>query len=168
MADQDGPDVAALVAEAVAGRQPAWDAIVRRYAPLVLAVARHCGLTGHDAKDVAQTVWLRLVEHLDQLREPRALGGWLRVTTRHECLRYVQRARRAEPVDALEVGLLADETQHANERESVLLAARRHTALLEAFAELSDVQRELLTLLTTDPRCPPLRAETSSPRGRTR
>ena len=40
-----------------------------------------------DAEDAAQTVWLRLVDQLDRLRDPDALPGWLATTTRRECLR---------------------------------------------------------------------------------
>jgi DNA-directed RNA polymerase specialized sigma24 family protein len=57
---------------------------VRRYAPLVLAVARSHRLSAADAQDVSQTVWLRLVEHLADLRDAEALPGWLVVTTQRE------------------------------------------------------------------------------------
>ena len=67
----DEPDVTALVAAATAGDQAAWNELVERYAPLVLAVTRRCGLWGAEGQDVAQTVWLRLVEHLADLRTGR-------------------------------------------------------------------------------------------------
>lgn len=148
-AHSDGPDLPELVAAATRGRSDAWVLLVRRFAPLVQAVCRQCGLPRHDAEDVAQTVWLRLVEHLAQVREPRALPGWIRVTTRHESVRQAGRARRAGPVDALLVGeLIAD---HGDPPDVELLAAERHTALLEAMAELPENQRRLLELLTVDP-----------------
>ena len=55
----------------------AWQAIIDRYRPLIHAVARGYRLNDCDTEDVGQTVWLRLVEYLDRLREPRALARWL-------------------------------------------------------------------------------------------
>lgn len=148
----DGLELPELVAAAAAGRADAWILLVRRFAPLVQAVCRQCGLSRPDAEDVAQTVWLRLVEHLGQVREPRALPGWIRVTTRHESLRQSARSRRTGPVDALLVGeLIAD---RSDPPEIDLLAAERHAALLEAMAELPENQRRLLELLTVDPPLP--------------
>ena len=74
----------ALVHAAREGRQDAWDAIVDRFLPLVGAIIRRHRLSEADGDDVSQTVWLRLVEHLDALREPEALPGWIRTTTRNE------------------------------------------------------------------------------------
>src|SRR5204863_155915 len=50
-------------------------------------------------KDVSQTVWLRLVENLANLREPEALPGWLATTTQRECIRQLRQGRRVLPVD---------------------------------------------------------------------
>src|SRR5215472_16808603 len=65
-------EVGTLVQASAKGDEAAWDALVRRYAPLVLAVLRNCQLAAVDAQDVCQTVWLRLVEHLADLRAPDA------------------------------------------------------------------------------------------------
>ena len=95
-----GPsEVSRLVQATVDGGTEAWNELVRRYAPLVMAVARSYQLAATDAQDVSQTVWLRLVEHLAELRAPDALPGWLVTTTQRECRRQVSRARRTLPMD---------------------------------------------------------------------
>jgi DNA-directed RNA polymerase specialized sigma24 family protein len=76
MAD-DEFSITALVTAAGEGDQLAWNDIVDRYSPLLVGVLRHCQLTSVETEDVAQTVWLRLVEHLDSLREARALPMWI-------------------------------------------------------------------------------------------
>ena len=43
-------------------------------------------------------VWLHLVDHLDDLRDPAALPGWLVTTTRRECFRVRQTAARLPQV----------------------------------------------------------------------
>ena len=50
-------------------------------------------------QDVAQNVWLRLIEHLCDLREPRALPTWLITTARREALRLVTVSTRVQPTD---------------------------------------------------------------------
>ena len=51
-----------------------------------------------DGDDVGQTVWLRLVEHLGDLREPAALPGWP-VTRPQRGLRVLRLRGRALAVD---------------------------------------------------------------------
>ena len=87
--------VATLVTGARAGDRQAWEELVERYAPLVWAICRRMGLARPDVEDVGQQVWLRMIEHLGDLREPAALSGWLVTTTRRECLRVLAQ-RRAE------------------------------------------------------------------------
>jgi len=88
---RDDPQVTDLVTRARNDDQQAWDALVERYAPLIWSICRRHELSDADAEDVGQIVWLRLVDQLDNLRDPAALPGWLVTTTRRECFR-VQRA----------------------------------------------------------------------------
>lgn len=138
-----------LVSAAQDGDQHAWDAIVDRFLPLVGAIARQYRLSGADHDDVGQTVWLRLVEHLDELREPAALPGWIRTTTRHECLRVLAARGRADVVDPQSENGLEGVSPDDADRE--LLAAERRQALREALAELPQTRRDLLLLLLEDP-----------------
>jgi RNA polymerase sigma factor (sigma-70 family) len=156
--DDDRP-VPELVREALAGRADAWDRLVERYSPLVVHLVRRFGLQGADAQDVVQTVWLRLVEHLGDIREPDALPGWISTTVRNECLRHVRAGRRVQPLDTAPVDGLGrpgaepvDGSVPVDERVVDAMAdAGRHEALLRALAELPDTQRRLLLLLLTDP-----------------
>ena len=87
-------DAPALVAGALNGDQGAWGEIVRRHTPAVVARVRQFRLTPHQAEDVAQTVWLNLLENLEKLRDPHALPGWIATTARHECIRVTNVNRR--------------------------------------------------------------------------
>ena len=77
----EASELSRLVQASAAGDEAAWNALVQRYAPLVMAVARGYRLSAADTQDVSQTVWLRLVQHLADLRNAEALPGWLVVTT---------------------------------------------------------------------------------------
>ena len=76
-----------LVGAAAEGDQRAWQGLVERFSGLVWSVARAHGLSEADAADVAQTAWVRLVEHLHHVRDAQRVGAWLATTARHEALR---------------------------------------------------------------------------------
>lgn len=146
----DEPAIEAVLAAAADGSEQAWTDIVERYAPLVSAVVRRHRLYADDSQDVFQTVWLRLVEHLGSLREPRALPGWLVTTTRHECLRVIKARQRSTPRDPATLAETEDDTGSDDMAEG-LVRQERHDALLAAFAELPHRHRQLLQLLLADP-----------------
>jgi RNA polymerase sigma factor (sigma-70 family) len=144
------PPVAQLVTRARDGDQQAWDALIERYAPLVWSICRRHRLDRPDAEDVAQTVWLRMVDHLDRLRDPDALPGWLVTTTRRECLQVLDKARKPDTL-ALMLDAQDIPDQQAATAEQELLAAERRAALREAFTTLPPHCQRLLVLLTQDP-----------------
>jgi RNA polymerase sigma factor (sigma-70 family) len=146
---RDDPSVIALVTHAVAGDPIAWDEIVERYAPLVWSICGRFQLSARDREDVAQNVWLLLVEHLGQLREPAALPGWLATTTLRECLRVVTAARKSGQRETkLDEALgFADDTGIDEE----ILSAERNAALAESFAGLPDRCQRMLAMLLADP-----------------
>jgi RNA polymerase sigma factor (sigma-70 family) len=149
---RDDPQVVALVTRAAAGEQKAWNDIVERYAPLVWSICVRHRLSESDTEDVGQTVWLRLVEQLGNLREPAALPGWLVTTTRRECLRVLRAAAKPDHAGA-DPGELDDIAGPA-EIEQELIAAERDAALRAAFAELPARCRQLLSMLISDPPLP--------------
>jgi RNA polymerase sigma factor (sigma-70 family) len=141
--------LATLVPAAREGDQHAWDTIVDRFLPLVGSVIRQHRLSEADGDDVSQTVWLRLVEHLGDLREPDALPGWIRTTARNECLRVINARGRMRPVDPQEgTGL---DVAVADVADEELIAAERRQVLRAALEELPAARRDLLLLLLTDP-----------------
>jgi RNA polymerase sigma factor (sigma-70 family) len=128
-------DVSDLVRAAGTGDQGAWNSLVERYSGLVWNVARGHRLGDADASDVAQTVWLRLVESLPQLREPAAVGGWLATTARNESLRLLRRSGR-EVVEA-DLGLDGTPADDAYSPEAVLEARERRDLVRHALDRLS-------------------------------
>lgn len=146
---RDDPSVVALVVRANAGDQIAWDEIVERYAPLVFGICTRYRLSRHDIEDVGQTVWLLLVEHLDKLREPAALPGWLATTTARECLRVVAAANKTE----LRRNERDESTWFVDDKaiDEEILMAERNAGLRAGFAELPARCQQLLSMLISDP-----------------
>ncbi len=89
--------VADLVRAAAAGDPVAWEKVVDRYVALLWAIARRHGLSESDASDVVQSTWLRLVENIDQVRDPARIGAWLATTVQRESLRCIGQRNRMVP-----------------------------------------------------------------------
>jgi len=140
-------DVSALAQAAADGDASAWDQLVERYSGLVWSVVRAHRLTGADAADAAQTTWLRLVEHLGDIRAPEALGAWLATTARRESLRLLRVGSRQVPTEDID---LPDDGEPAA-LDARLLAEERDAALWSAFATLDERCQTLLRILVADP-----------------
>jgi RNA polymerase sigma factor (sigma-70 family) len=150
---RDGPLVTGLVPRARTGDKQAWNALVERYAPLIWSICARYQLSRADAGDVGQSVWLRLVDQLDKIRDPAALPEWLATTTCRECGRVLRTAHRPHaPVSALDTESLPDQQAGAADQE--LVVAERHAALHEAFSHLPQDSQQLIALLIADPPVP--------------
>ena len=156
MADFD-PEGA--LAAAARGDQHAWESIVRAYSGLVWAIARGYQLPAADAADVFQGTWLRLVEHLGDIRDAARLGGWLASVARREALALLRQASRSLPVDDLDrLGGGAEDTAAAVDTR--LLRAEEHREVWQAFGRLSAPCQRLLRIVFADP--PPRYEEISA------
>jgi RNA polymerase sigma factor (sigma-70 family) len=143
--------VSDLLKGAQRGDQVAWKALVDRFTPLVMGIARTYRLTTNDAVDVSQTVWLQLFLHLVTIREPEALPGWIATTARRASLQLTMSISRTIPVNPI------DETVrnlHAVDAEvdARVLRSEMLQAVRDGLAELPGPQRDLLVLLASSPR----------------
>jgi len=142
MAEQ--PDLATIIA-ARAGDQAAVDRLVAGYLPLVYTIVGRA-LEGHaDVDDVVQDVMLRVLRHLDGLRDPEAFRSWLVAITVRQ-VRERLRTRGGAPEILLHEDVrdpAADFTDLAITRLE-LSGQRRETA--EATRWLDEDSRELLSL----------------------
>ena len=138
-------ELAELVRAAGDGDEAAWDSIVERFGGLIWATVRAHRLSAGDGAEVVQTTWLRLVEHLDRIRDPERLGGWLATTARNECLRQIRHNAREVPSDMAAFELGDDPTL-----EHSLLTAERDRAFWKAFTELGERCQALLRVLMAE------------------
>jgi RNA polymerase sigma factor (sigma-70 family) len=155
------PD-AELLGAAKKGDETAWEQIIARYQSLINAITRRYRLTPSDAHDVSQYVWMQLVDHVHKLRDPRALPGWIAVTTTHRCYEVLRAQKRSVTVDPLAIGSLdrvdsAAKRMNSDGRSDVdddLLRAEQRSAVQQGLAELTEAQQQLLLLLVADPPVP--------------
>ena len=141
-------DLERLVMAASAGDPTAVSELVERFEPRVRSAACGHRLGTHDAEDVTQTTWLRLLEHVDTIRDPNAVGAWLATTARHESLRVLKANSRERPTDD---ELLLDTPAPPVDEPPLPTPERCAPALAMALEQLPSYQRELLKMLFADP-----------------
>jgi RNA polymerase sigma factor (sigma-70 family) len=140
----DGPDDAALVAACKAGDASAWDALVRRHRRLIYSIPTALRLDADECDEVFQLTCLRLFEHLDQLRDPQKVAGWLAVTARRESWALRRSARRIRGFDeGEEASLPAEPSDLPRDLQLVLC---EHAVQL-ALSRLGEPCHALLTAL---------------------
>src|SRR5688572_14992658 len=135
-----------LLVLAASGDQSAWNELVERFSQMVWSIARSFRLDDATAKDVSQTVWLRLVENLHRIDDPERLPGWLATTCRREALRVKGIRDRVVPTE-----FQYDIPDESPSLESMLVEDEEAREVVVSFATLSDDCQLLLRLLTTEP-----------------
>lgn len=144
----DHADAGDLVRAAACSERGAWTALVARFDGLVRSKARSFGLSNDDVADVSQAVWLHLLDHLDHLREPERVAGWLTTTTRHEALRLLRHQGRAIPTADPAILDIGDETP---EPGTALAIRQRDVALTEVITTLPVRYRTVLAVFMVEP-----------------
>jgi RNA polymerase sigma factor (sigma-70 family) len=133
----------------LAGPEP--PTAVRGLTARLRAVARAHRVPAHEVDDVVQTTWLRLLEHGDSIREPRAVSGWLQTTARRESLRVLRGAARTQPTDP---AALPDDRDSEPGPDAQVVSAEVAAILGEAIDALPRRQRHLMRMLLREPDAP--------------
>jgi RNA polymerase sigma factor (sigma-70 family) len=131
---------------AAGGDRVAWDALVDRFGQMVWSVARSFRLDEATAKDVSQTVWLRLIENIDRIKDPERLPGWLATTSRREALKVATTRNRQVPTE-----FEYDVADPSPTLDEMLIDDEDNRLVVTAYATLDEMCRELLRLMTIEP-----------------
>lgn len=151
--DVNSPDVAWLVRRAAEGDLGAWEGLVDQYARLIWSITGEFKLVESDAADVAQTTWLRLLEHIDRIQYPDRVGSWLAATARNECLRSLA-ARKRVVLGHDDAELDTVVATGGPEIDEHLLADERAQIVRDALSRLPRRWQRLLEMLMADPPVP--------------
>lgn len=135
-----------LLRLAASGESGAWDALVERFGQMVWSIARGFRLDDATAKDVSQTVWLKLIENIDSIKDPDRLPGWLATTCRREALKVAKARERTIPTD-----FEYDVADVAPSLDEMLVDDEENRQVVRAYTTLDEFCRQLLRLMTIDP-----------------
>ena len=141
--------MADLLSAARTGSDDALGQIVNELSPLLWQVARSAGLSQGDAEDVLQTVWMRLITHLDGIHDAGALTGWLVTTTKREAWRVRAAGRKQLPADQ---DVFADLPDKGPGSEEQVIVEDQRRELWATIGMLSRRCQELLRILAFAPR----------------
>jgi RNA polymerase sigma factor (sigma-70 family) len=130
------------------GDRGAWAELVSRFDLVIRRTARRNGMDASDAADVAQVTWMRLAQHIDDVRDPETIAGWLVTTARRESIRVSMRSSRS--IASAQPRREAD-ARHQEPAVDDLMVARHYDGDLEdALARLPLKYRHLLLLLMSE------------------
>jgi RNA polymerase sigma factor (sigma-70 family) len=147
--DATSLEIAGWVRQAATGDIRAWNRLVDQYSRLIWSITASFKLGESDAADVAQTAWMRLIEHIDRIEQPARVGSWLASTARNECLRYI--AARKRIVLVHEDSEFDGVDQHGPAVDEVLLASERAQDVRQAMTHLPAQWQRLMEMLMADP-----------------
>ncbi|MFF5234929.1 RNA polymerase sigma factor [Dactylosporangium sp. NPDC000521] len=138
--------LAGCLERARGGDREALREVVVELNPTLWHVARAAGLPPDEAEDVVQATWLALLRHLDGIRSPQSLTGWLVSTTRHGAWRARRRLLGKATGDPDALVELEDPAPGPVEQ---VLTDQRDRILLRHFAKLPERCRRLLRIVAT-------------------
>ena len=140
------PD-ALLAGRAADGDTAAFEALARRYGPLMRASARRLTGSRADADDVVQESLVQAWKQLDSLRDGDAVKSWLLRITGSRSIDHVRRRKNHSGLGDIDQKIDAGTGQAAGGNpESAALNGSRMDALKTALAALPEEQRRCWVL----------------------
>jgi RNA polymerase sigma-70 factor (ECF subfamily) len=88
------PDDKSLMERCLKGDRQAFETLLVRYEKLVYNAAYRMLHNPEDARDVTQTVFLKVYEHLDQYDPSRRFFSWVYRITLNESINWLKKSRR--------------------------------------------------------------------------
>lgn len=132
-----------LVKGCLAGDQAAWDALIDKYKALIYSFPFRYGLDAAEAADLFQDVCIILYQELSNLRDTKALRGWLARIAANECLRRSRARGRLSD----ELPELADAAPVA---EEAAVEAEREQCVRDSVGKLGERCRNMVRMLFLD------------------
>lgn len=139
----------ALIQRVLDGDIEAYEGIMRRYNQRLFRLARSIVTNDAEAMDVVQEAYVRAFEHLADLKQPEALGGWLARIVRNAALMQLRKTRRYQNMEDTEfenVLHLAKPVHQQMRPDRELANAQLRQVLENCIDELPDAFRAVFML----------------------
>ncbi len=140
-----------LVSLCLKGDSPAWEALITRYRRLIFSIPVRFGFSTTDSSDVFQSVCLKMIEHLHELKDETKVSAWLITTTTRQCIHV--RSQRFR-----EVGGSTDDLEEppdpSENVEDIQVQVEEQQTVRDAVDQLPERCRQLIDLLYFDTRSP--------------
>ena len=140
-----------LISLCLKGDGGAWEALITRYRRLIYSIPVRFSFEPADSADVFQTVCLKLLEHLHDIKDDRKISGWLVTTTTRQCL-HVKLLKTRET--ATEDSALEEKADVTDNLEDIKILTEQEQSIRESVQELAPRCRELIGMLYFDTKSP--------------
>ncbi len=149
-------DDVALIRRILAGDEPAFAELVKKYQKPVHALAWRKLGDFHIAEEITQDAFLKVYQRLHTLKDPRQFSGWLYVITTNLCATWLRKKRiQTQPLDGSEITMADSETTMiqrdayslhvAEDRAKTVVEAQREV-VKKLLAKLKESERTVMTL----------------------
>jgi RNA polymerase sigma factor (sigma-70 family) len=135
-----------LVSRCLAGDALAWETLIMRYRRLIYSIPNKFGFSPSDCSDVFQTVCVKLIEHLGDLKDEAKVSAWLITTTTRHCI-HTRSLKQRSVSDEERLGEMPDPGETT---EQVRIRTDRQQKVRDTIAGMSERCRKLLGLLYFD------------------
>jgi len=142
------PELVSLCLEGDAG---AWEALVLRYRRLIYSIPLKFGLGGQDRADIFQNVCLRLIEHLQDVKDENRLSAWLITTATRLCISLIENRQREPVTGDEEVDERLDPDRNI---EEIRIYAEEQQEIRDSVNQLPERCKTLIDMLYLDARSP--------------
>ena len=130
-----------LVCSAQKGDRHAMGELFLAFRATVLAIAQRRLGNYSEAQELSQEVFLQAMQKLEQLREPRCFGGWLRSITHRMA---INRAIRRAPSLSTEPQLMEATVMESDTPFSVAVTGERAAHVKDGLKRLKEMDRDTL------------------------
>ena len=135
-----------LVQRCLEGESMAWETLITRYRRLIFSIPNKFRFPPSDCNDVFQTVCVKLIEHLQDLKDDSKVSSWLITTTTRHCI-HIRSMKHRDLSDEEGMEETPDPTETSEETG---IRSDREQKAREAIAEMAERCRKLLELLYLD------------------
>lgn len=137
-----------LVSLCLKGDGQAWASLITRYRRLIYSIPVRFSFSPADSSDVFQDVCLKLLEHLQDLKDESKVSAWLITTTTRQCIHTKSMKYRTTGTDE-EMDEPADPSENL---EEVRIQAEQQQTVRDAVEQLPGRCKALIEMLYFDPR----------------
>jgi RNA polymerase sigma factor (sigma-70 family) len=139
-----------IISLCLQGDSQAWESLIVRYRRLIYSIPVRFSFSPSDCSDVFQSVCLRLIEHLGELKDENKVSAWLITTTTRQCIHVkAQKRRETSTEDGYD-----EPADPSKNMEQIRIQTQAQLNVREGVDQLPERCRKLLELLYFDPKDP--------------
>jgi RNA polymerase sigma-70 factor (ECF subfamily) len=139
-------DLSVILDRCKAGDALAWEAIVRQYQSRVYGIAYHYVGNVEDARDLAQEVFVRIYENLDDCEGAEMFLPWLVRIARNASIDHLRRRKARHQARGVPLDAVADLPGRDDNPEQHWVNDSRKRLIHRALDELTALNREIILL----------------------